>query len=101
MAASFVGVLCTLSFSSLSEVQLFNKTIFDNLEFTASNILLPLGGLMIVLFAGWFMGLQNVKDELSNEGTLKVPLFNVFVFIIRYIAPVAIIIVFLNSIGVI
>lgn len=101
LAATFVGVLCTLSFGALCNVQIFNNTIFDNLEFTASNILLPLGGLFIVLFTGWFLGIDNVKDEMSNSGVLKLRLFNLFVFVIRYIAPVAIIIVFLNSIGVI
>jgi neurotransmitter:Na+ symporter, NSS family len=101
IAATFVGVFCTLSFGPLKNVEIFNKTIFEGLEFTASNILLPLGGLMIVVFTGWFLGLKNVKDEISNSGVLKMRLFVVFVFIIRYIAPVAIIIVFLDSIGII
>ncbi|MBS4014607.1 MAG: sodium-dependent transporter [Bacteroidetes bacterium] len=101
LAATIVGVFCTLSFGALKNVEIFNKTIFDSLDFTASNILLPLGGLFIVVFTGWFLGLKNVKDELTNGGIIKVRLFIVFVFIIRFIAPVAIVIVFLNSIGVI
>lgn len=100
IAATFVGVFCTLSFGLLSDVIIFENSIFDNLEFAASNVLLPLGGLFIVLFTGWFLGLKNVKNEISNSGELKLKLFNVFVFIIRYIAPVAIIFIFLNSIGV-
>ncbi|MFO8066592.1 MAG: sodium-dependent transporter, partial [Bacteroidales bacterium] len=100
IAATFVGVFCTLSFGLLSDVIIFENSIFDNLEFAASNVLLPLGGLFIVMFTGWFLGLKNVKDEISNSGELKMKLFSVFVFIIRYIAPVAIIFIFLNSIGV-
>ncbi|MFW5793286.1 MAG: sodium-dependent transporter [Bacteroidota bacterium] len=100
-AAFIVGIFCTLSFGTLSHVKVFDNTIFDNLEFAASNVLLPLGGLLIVVFTGWFLGLKNVKDEISNSGELKLRLFNIFVFIIRYIAPVAILLVFLNSVGVI
>lgn len=103
MAASgalFVGVFCTLSFSSLSEAKFFGKTIFDLLDFSASNILLPLGGLLIVVFVGWVMKSAEVKDELSNGGLLKIRLFGFFRFVIKFIAPVAIAIIFFNSIGV-
>ena len=100
-AALFVGVLCTLSFSSLSGVTLGGQTIFGILDFTASNILLPLGGLLIVVFVGWVMKSAEVRDELSNSGILKVKLFSFFRFVIMFIAPIAIAIIFLNSIGVI
>ncbi len=100
-AAILVGVLCTLSFSSLSDVTIGGLTIFESLDFTASNILLPLGGLLIVLFVGWYMKQADVKDEITNSGALKVRLMAAFTFIIRFIAPVAIAIVFLNSIGMI
>lgn len=100
-AAMFVGVFCTLSFSSLSGVTLGGRTIFGVLDFTASNILLPLGGLLIVLFVGWVLKAEAVRDELSNSGHLKVRLFGFFRFIIKFIAPVAIAIIFFNSIGVI
>jgi neurotransmitter:Na+ symporter, NSS family len=99
-AATFVGVFCTLSFSTLKDVKLGGQTIFGVLDFTASNLLLPLGGLLIVLFVGWVMKAADVKDELSNGGVLKVKLFSLFRFIIKFIAPVAIAIIFLNSIGV-
>ncbi len=100
-AAILVGVLCTLSFSSLSDVTIGGLTIFDTLDFTASNILLPLGGLLIVLFVGWYMKQADVKDEITNSGALKVRFMAAFTFIIRFVAPVAIAIVFLNSIGMI
>jgi neurotransmitter:Na+ symporter, NSS family len=99
-AATFVGVFCTLSFSTLKDVKLGGQTIFGVLDFTASNLLLPLGGLLIVLFVGWVMKAADVKDELTNGGVLKVRLFSLFRFIIKFIAPVAIAIIFLNSIGV-
>ncbi len=99
VAAAFIGVFCTLSWSTFEGVTFAGKNIFDTLDFAASNILLPLGGLLIVLFVGWYMKSVEVKEELSNSGALKIRLFSAFLFIIRFIAPVAIAIIFLNGIG--
>jgi NSS family neurotransmitter:Na+ symporter len=96
-----VGIITTLSFSELSDVKIFNLSIFDLLEYVAANVLLPLGALLIVIFLGWFLGKKIIANELSNEGLLKLKFLGVFVFIIKYIAPIAITLVFLNSIGII
>jgi NSS family neurotransmitter:Na+ symporter len=45
------------------------------------------------------MGRSAVRSELSNEGTLHTPFFNMFMFIIRFLAPVAIALVFMNGVG--
>jgi neurotransmitter:Na+ symporter, NSS family len=99
ITAGFVGVFCTLSWSTLKHVSIGGKNIFDALDFAASNVLLPLGGLLIVLFVGWYMKSMEVKAELSNEGTLKLKIYWLFSFLIRFIAPVAIAVVFLHGIG--
>ena len=96
----FLGIFTTLSFGPLKNITLFNKSIFDNFDFFASNILLPLGAFFIVVFLGWFFNTKQTKDELSNQGTLKVRLFPVFLFIIRFIAPLAILLVFLQGLGI-
>ena len=96
-----VGIITTLSFSELSDVKIFNLSIFDLLEYVAANVLLPLGALLIVIFLGWFLGKKIIANELSNEGSLKLRFLGMFVFIIKYIAPIAIALVFLNSIGII
>ena len=101
LAALFVGVFCTLSFGALQGVTIGNLTIFGILDFTASNILLPLGGLFIVLFVGWYLRDSDVKDELSNSGLLKLKVYKLFMFVLKFIAPVAIAIVFMHSIGLI
>jgi NSS family neurotransmitter:Na+ symporter len=97
--ACVLGVLTTLSFGPLKHIKLFNQSIFDNADFFASNILLTLGAFFTVVFLGWSYDIKQTKDELSNQGTLKVRLFPVFVFIIRFIAPVAILLVFLRGVG--
>ncbi|NLN37050.1 MAG: sodium-dependent transporter, partial [Bacteroidales bacterium] len=104
-AVGVIALLVTVcaSFSSLSQgvlsdVKIFGKTIFDFFDYLSANILLPLGGLFIVLFVGWYMKKALVYDEFTNQGTLKGTLFRAYYFIIRYVAPVAIAIVFLDLI---
>lgn len=94
------GILCTLSWSYLKGISIFGKSIFGILDYSASNVLLPLGGFLIVIYLGWFMGYKEVKNEISNENTLKVRLFSLFMFILRFIAPIAIFFVFLNGLGI-
>ncbi len=127
IASAFVGMFCTLSWSTFKGVGIGERNIFDLLDFTASNVLLPLGGLLIVVFVGWYMKQQAVRDELTNMGVLKLVVFmigwytkdvrtdedyatfrafkirvySVFMFIVRFIAPIAIAIIFLNAIGII
>ncbi|MDR2926783.1 MAG: sodium-dependent transporter [Cytophagaceae bacterium] len=72
--------------------------VFNFFDKTSSNVLLPLGGLLIVIFAGWFMGLNKVRKELEADGR-PARYFKVFIFIIRFLAPIAIALVFLNSLG--
>lgn len=99
---TILGVFCTLSYGPLGEITIFNLNFFDLFDYTTANIFLPLGGFFIVLFVGWFLGKQNVFNELSTDDSIfKYILFMVFMIIIRIIAPVAIAIVFLSGIGVI
>ncbi|HPX79896.1 MAG TPA: sodium-dependent transporter [Bacteroidales bacterium] len=102
---AILSVVVTIfaSFSSLSQgvlqdVQLFGKTIFDFFDYLSANILLPLGGLAIVLFIGWYMKKEVVYQEYTNQGTLQGTLFKAYYFLIRYVAPVAIVAVFLDLI---
>jgi NSS family neurotransmitter:Na+ symporter len=87
----FLGVFSSLSEGILSNITLGGKNIFEMFDFLSSNILLVVGGLLIVLFVGWKMKHSDFYDELSNGGTVRVPLFKVILFLIRYIVPVAII----------
>ncbi len=99
-ASMFIlGISASLSWGVMRDVKLFNLNIFDLFNFTTANILLPLGGLLIVAFLGWFFPGHAVRDELSNGGTLRVRYYSLYRFIIRFIAPVAIALVFLNGLG--
>ena len=94
-----VGVLCSLSFGPLADVKLLGNSIFDFLDKLCSDWLLPAGGLLFTLFVGWKMSRADVYEEFTNGGTLKtnVALFRTVWFLIRYVAPVGIVVVFLTN----
>lgn len=92
-----LGILTVLSFSTLEDVTLFDRTIFGNIDYLATNVLLPLGGLMITIFAGWVMCGNSSSDELDPEAGY---VYRAWRLLARYVAPVAVLLVFLNAIGV-
>lgn len=97
------GVLCSLSLGELKEITLFGKNMFDLFDYTTSNIMLPAGGLLIVLFVGWKMKQEDVQDELFNQGSIpfKKSLFKGIIIGIKFLAPIAIAFILLNGIGLI
>lgn len=99
-----VGVLATLSVdkaSLLGHITFFGLGFFDLFDFISSNILLPLGGLLIAIMMGYSIKREEVVAELSNHGNLKIAgLVSMYFFLIRYVTPLLLIVVFLNSIGI-
>jgi len=92
-----LGVLCSLSFGPLAGVKLLGLSFFDFLDALCSNWLLPLGGVLFTLFVGWRMSKADVRDELTNGGTCNVRLFGLVYFLMRYLAPIGIVVVFLSN----
>jgi len=91
-----LGLGSVLSFNLLSGFTFGAGTIFDNADFLASNVLLPLGALFITVFAGWIVSRNSTRSELALAGEGRYRLWR---FLARYVAPVAVIAVFLNAIG--
>jgi NSS family neurotransmitter:Na+ symporter len=91
-----LGWLTVLSFGPWSGLRFFQGTIFDNLDFLTNNIMLPIGGLAIVVFAGWFMAKNSTADELDPNAGMFYKLWR---FSARYVAPIAILVVLLNATG--
>ena len=99
LACSFVGIFCSLSFGPLDGVKIFGMGIFDLFDYVSSNIFLPVGGMFISLFTGWYLDKKFVRQEITNGGEIKAPYFRLFIFILRYVAPVAIGLILLNQLG--
>ncbi len=88
--------------SLLSNFKILGKTFFDFFDSVSSNILLPLGGLLIVIFTGYFLNKDDIREELSNKGTLNnAGLIKVYLFLLKFVTPVLLLIVFLSMIGII
>lgn len=100
LGIALLGTTATLSNSIFANVTIFGKTFFDFFDFATSNVLLPLGGIFIALFVGWQWGYAKVKQEMSNEGQLANDgLVRVYMFLVKYVVPIAITLVLLAGLN--
>lgn len=97
VACLAVGVFASLSLKDGSGIAIGGKSFFDCLDFLSSNIMLPLGALMIVLFVGWILGKTAFFEEITNGGKLKLSIKGVIYFIIKFVAPLAIAVIFITG----
>lgn len=97
----FLGIFCSLSMGATKDFTVFGLGTFDLFDYVTAKIMLPLGGLLISLFAGWYLDKKIVWSEITNDGTIKVPVFKVILFILKYVAPIAIACIFINEMGLI
>ena len=96
-----LGILSSLSFGILKEVTIFGLTFFDALDYLTAKIMLPLGGMLICIFVGTRVNKKILKSELTNKDSIPFYFFNMYAFFIKYIAPAAIGLIFLNELGLI
>ncbi|PIE84017.1 MAG: sodium-dependent transporter [Bacteroidia bacterium] len=90
LLVALVGIPATLSMGVLSGARLFGKSFFDLLDFTASNLLMPLGGLLMVIFVAWGPGQRMFAEEVTNRGTINATWLRVFQVLLKYIVPLLI-----------
>ncbi|MDE6537741.1 MAG: sodium-dependent transporter [Muribaculaceae bacterium] len=88
--------LCSLSFGPLQNFKIAGLTIFELLDTVATNIFLPIVSLLVCIFIGWVVDRKFLQNEITNNGSLKSRLFPVIRFIIRYVAPPLIFMIFLS-----
>ena len=89
-----LGILTVLSFNELSSFKIFGMTIFDNIDYLTSKIMLPFGGLLMALFAGFIMKRAIVISELNSNVTLA----NIWFILLKIFSPILLIIIFVNGI---
>ena len=97
----FLGIFCSLSLGVMKGFTVFGLGMFDLFDFVTAKIMLPLGGLCISLFTGWYLDKKIVWSEITNDGSLKIPVYKLIIFILKYIAPIAISLIFINELGLI
>ncbi|MDU1527710.1 MAG: sodium-dependent transporter, partial [Gemella haemolysans] len=90
-----VGIPSALSYGSLSDTLIFGKTVFDLMDFLVSNILMPLGCLALSIFTGYVLDKKVAKEQLhiNEHNKTSLVLFRTWLFLLRYILPVIILIV--------
>lgn len=94
-----VGIPAALSYGVLGDFTIFDKTIFDLSDYLVSNILMPLGALLISIFVAFKVPRKVLLEEINAGSTYGKKIFAIWFLIIKYVAPIAIIIVFLDAIG--
>lgn len=90
------STVCALSQGPLSHIKIFGMTIFDSLDFFATNICLPVGSIFLCIYLGWFAPVGLFERQLTNDGTIRSRFVGIIRFIIRYLAPVLIALVLLS-----
>lgn len=94
-----LGTLSSLSMGVLQSYTIFGLTFFNFLDYVTAKIMLPLGGMLICIFVGTRISKKILKEELTNRGTIPFYFFNTYAFFTKYIAPIAIGLIFLNELG--
>lgn len=92
-----VGVFASLSLKTGSGFTIAGLSFFDSLDFFSAKILLPVGAFFIVLFVGWIMGKSKFYEEITNDGQLKLSVKSVIYIIVKYLAPLAIAVIFVSG----
>ena len=99
LSTAVLAALASLSLGALSGYPIFGKNLFDGLDFLTANILLPLGGLATSLFVGWHLDKRVIRREMTNDGSLRFRIFGLFLFLLRYVCPAVLCLIFLDNLG--
>lgn len=99
--SAVIGAMCSLSLGRWDFMQLSGRPLFDFLDFFTGQVMLPVGGFLTCLFVGWYLPHKIVRDEFTNYGTLRGRMFHTYIFCMKYVCPVCILLIFLHQFGLI
>lgn len=99
--SAVIGAVCSLSLGKWDMLKIGDRTLFDFFDFATGQVMLPLGGFLTCLFVGWYLPRQIVHDEFTNWNTLRGKLFTIYLFCIKYVCPICIILIFLHQFGIV
>ncbi len=98
VAGILAATACSLSFGPWSEYTCMGMGVFEWFDFLTAKFMMPLGGLLITVFVGWYMKKELVTEQLTNGGTLKVRSLNTLLALIKWVAPIGVALIFLNEV---
>lgn len=99
VTTAIIGVFCSLSLGATNHLVIFGKPLFDWFDFVTGQIFLPIVGFLTCIFIGWFAPRKIVRDEFTNWGTLRSSFFHTYLFLVKYVCPLAIFFIFLHQLG--
>jgi len=97
VSCSVIGAFCSLSLGAVDGLTLFGRSLFDWFDFVTGQVFLPVVGFLTCIFIGWVVPHKIVHDEYTNWGTLRGNYFHVYIFLVKYVCPLAILFVFLHQ----
>lgn len=94
-----IGIISSLALGVWSGVKIGGLNMFDALDYLTAKIMLPVCGMFAAIFVGWVLDKKIVKGEVTNYGSLKAPYYPVYLLVLRFVAPVGILAIFMNELG--
>ena len=101
VACIVIGIFSALSVGAVEGLGVFGKSVMDCLDYLTSNLLMPVGAFCTSIFLGWFVPRSLLRNEFTNWGTVSVMFFQLWLFAIRFVCPVCIMIIFLRQMGIV
>ena len=92
-----IAVFCSLSVGAYSELQLFGMSLMDFCDFLTAQFMLPAGAFLTSILIGWFVEKQLIANEFTNNGTLKDTFLKAYIFSVKFIVPLCILLIFLHQ----
>jgi NSS family neurotransmitter:Na+ symporter len=99
IVAAVICLLCSWSLGTIN-IKIMGLSLMDFCDQLTANLMLPLGGVLVCLFVGWYIPRQVVHDEFTNGGQQNTAFYQVFLFAVRYICPLCILLIFLHQLGI-
>lgn len=97
LVCSVLGVLSSWSLGAMPDLAIAGKSLFDSFDFLTGQILLPIGGFITCILVGWLVPKKLVFDEFTNNGTVLTAVFTLYIWVVRIVCPLGILIIFLNQ----
>ena len=101
VVCSVIAIFCSLSMGAMPSLRILNLNILDFCDHLTAQYLLPLGSFLTCLFIGWYVPRRIIRSEFTNEGRVARHLFPLFLFAVRFVCPLLILLVFLHQLNVI
>lgn len=94
-----IGVVSSLALGDWNDVRIAGMNLFDALDFLTAKIMLPVAGMFVAIFVSCKLDQKKVREEVTNWGTLRAPYYPLLIFLLRYLTPIGILLVFVNELG--